>query len=63
MQGATSSDTFCELLLLQLWTCEAPVDGDLLASSVQCDTRSLVETLLLGTALTVLHLKLSDLTL
>ena len=38
-----------ELLLLQLWTCEAPVAGDLLASSVQCDAWSL-ETLLLGTS-------------
>jgi len=60
------------------------VAGDLLASSVQCDTRSLAKSLLLGTfaecsqnvmesvtpehslpgtALTTLHLTLSDLTL
>jgi len=38
------------LLLLLLWTCEATVASDLLVSSVQCDTRSLVETLLLGTS-------------
>jgi hypothetical protein len=36
--------------LLQLWTCEAPVAGDLLASSVQCVARSLVKTLQLGTS-------------
>ena len=38
------------LLLLLLRTCEAPVAGDLLASSVQCDARSLAKSLLLGTS-------------
>ena len=38
------------LLLLLLWTCEAPVAGDLPASSVQCDARSPVKSLLLGTS-------------
>ena len=33
-----------------LLSCEAPVAGDLLASSVQCDARSRAKTLLLGTS-------------
>ena len=38
------------LLLLLLWTCEAPVASDLLASWARCDARSHVETLLQGTS-------------
>src|SRR6185436_8087884 len=38
------------VLLLLLRTCEAPVTGDLLVTSVQCDARSLVKSLLLGTS-------------